>query len=856
MAVGFGGAVKLTGESQYRQALKNITQGLKEIDSELKVVTSQYDKNDKSQEALSAQADALNKKLEMQSQKVEVLGENYEAMSRKAEENKAKHNDLKAKLEEAAATLQKIEDESGKTSLAYREQSKLVSDLSADYQKSQTAIDGQEQALSKAKTELNNATAALNETQKAVENLNSEMSGSSGAAGDLGDSVKNAGDNAKTGGDGFTVFKGVLSNLTTEVITGAVNALKELGEAVVAAGKFMVSTSTDAAHLADEINTMSAVTGVSAETLQELNYASELLDVSTDTVTGSLTRLTRSMYNAQDGTGETAAAFASMGISLTDEAGNLRDNEEVFWEIIDYLGEVESVTERDGLAMQLLGRSAQELNPLIEQGSDAFAALAQEAHDTGYVMDSSTLEAFGALDDNMQRLNNGATAARNALGTVLLPMLTTLSSQGTSLLNDFTTALNGTGGDLSQLGGVVSSLMPDILAFLEDIQDEVGSVLGVIIPQLIELIPPLINSGLPVLISSIESVLQQILNLLPSILPTISRLIPQIVSTLLGLAPQLLTVGVQVILELARGLSQALPQLLHKLPSIISETAQTLISLLPEIITVGMDLIMALIQGLTEAMPEIIAVLPTVINTMVNTLLEPTNLNMIITTGLELIMALLQGVATALPLIVQNIPDVIVTAVGALVSNFPSILQVGKDLITTLMAGISLMFSDLRTKAGEIFSKIHDKVAELPEALFSIGKNLVRGLINGIDDMTDWAINKITAFGSSILDGLRDFFGIESPSKLFENEVGRYLAQGIGVGFADEMQNVTGEMQNAIPTSFSVAGDSGVVSSVGALDYNMLVSALREALTGVTVEMDDVEMGQFVKKTVTTAIYT
>ena len=855
MSVGFGGAVKLTGESQYRQALRNITQGLKEVDSELKVVTSQYDKNDKSQEALIAQSDALNKKLELQSQKVETLGANYEAMAQKAEENKAKHEKLKTELADATATLKQIEDESGKTSLAYKEQSKIVNDLSADYQKSQTAIDGQEQALSKAKTELNNATAAMNDTARAVEELNGEMGGTASAAGDLGDSVKTAGDDAKSGGDGFTVFKGVLSNLTTEIIKGAIDALKELGSAVIEAGEFMVSTATDAAHLADEINTMSSVTGVSAETLQELNYASELLDVSTDTVTGALTRLTRSMYNAQDGTGETAQAFESMGISITDEAGNLRDNEEVFWDMIDYLGTVESATERDGLAMQLLGRSAQELNPLIEAGSGAFADLAQEAHDVGYVMDGETLDAFQNLDDNMQRMSNGATAARNALGSVLLPALTQLSGEGTRLLNQFTTALQGTDGDLSQLGGVISGLMPDIISFIQDIGSQVGEILGVIIPQLVELIPPLVNQALPVLVSGLQGALNMILEILPSIIPTIARLIPQAVSVLLQQLPQLLSVGVSLILEIARGLTTALPQLLRQLPLVITEAALTLIAQLPEILTVGMDLIIALIEGLTEAMPQIIAFLPTIIETIMNTLLEPTNLNMIITTGLELIMALLQGVATALPLVAQNIPDVIVTAVGALVSNFPSILQVGKDLITTLMAGVSLMFSDLRAKAGEIFSKIHDKVAELPDELFSIGENLVRGLINGIDNMTDWAVNKITSFGSSILTGLQDFFGIASPSKLFENEVGRYLAQGIGAGFTDEMASVTDEMRGAIPTSFSI-DDGASVSSVGAFDYYTLVDALKEALTGVVVEMDDVEMGQFVKKTVTAAIYT
>ena len=112
---GFGGAVKLTGESEYRKALKQITQNLKEVDSELKLVASQYDKNDKSQEALTAQTDALSKKYDLQKERVETLKASLEDMTKAAEENKEKHEALKSELAKATEELEKIEKESGKT---------------------------------------------------------------------------------------------------------------------------------------------------------------------------------------------------------------------------------------------------------------------------------------------------------------------------------------------------------------------------------------------------------------------------------------------------------------------------------------------------------------------------------------------------------------------------------------------------------------------------------------------------------------------------------------------------------------------------------------------------------------------
>ena len=141
---GFGGAVKLTGESEYRKALRQITQNLKEVDSELKVVASQYGKNDKSQEALTAQTDALSKKYDLQKERVETLKASLEDMTKAAEENKEKHEALKSELAKATEELEKIEKESGKTSLEYETQAKYVSTLTEDYQKSQKAIDAQD----------------------------------------------------------------------------------------------------------------------------------------------------------------------------------------------------------------------------------------------------------------------------------------------------------------------------------------------------------------------------------------------------------------------------------------------------------------------------------------------------------------------------------------------------------------------------------------------------------------------------------------------------------------------------------------------------------------------------------------
>ena len=130
--------------------------------------------------------------------------------------------------------------------------------------------------------------------------------------------------------------------------------------------------------------------------------------------------------------------------------------------------------------------------------------------------------------------------------------------------------------------------------------------------------------------------------------------------------------------------------------------------------------------------------------------------------------------------------DGIVGAIGV-VSNW------GNQLIST---GVSA--------ARGLVSSIWSTVCELPGKMFDIGKNLVQGLWNGINNAKDWILNKIRGFGESILKGIKSFFGIASPSKFFEEQVGKNLALGVGEGFAVSMEDVSKQMQSAIPSDFDI----------------------------------------------------
>jgi hypothetical protein len=202
---------------------------------------------------------------------------------------------------------------------------------------------------------------------------------------------------------------------------------KEVGEAIVIVGALVTAYGDLAIELsktADNLLTMSSTTGLSTDTLQELQYASEFVDVSVETVNGSMTKMIRTMGQARDGNKDLQKEYARLGVRYKEHDGELRDSEAVFYDVIDALGKIQNETERDAKAMEIFGRSARDLNPLIEAGSRRLRELAEEAHKMGYVLSNETLQEAGALDDAMQRMNRKMETLKLHLGEFLVPLLT------------------------------------------------------------------------------------------------------------------------------------------------------------------------------------------------------------------------------------------------------------------------------------------------------------------------------------------------------------------------------------------------------------------------------------------------
>lgn len=401
----------LSGEKEYKQAISEIGSGMKVLDSEMRKVSSAYAQNADSVEALNAKNDVLERKISTQTEKIEYL---------------------RAALQQSAEKY----GEADKRTMQWQT------------------------SLNNAEAELNNLNNQFDENKQKIADSGKEM-------GNLGDVVN--GLTSKLGiqlPDGMKSSMNAMGSLDASSLALA-GTFAAVAAAIVKAEKAMISMTKESASFADNIITLSMQTGQTTDQLQEFSYATELIDVSVDTLQGSLRKLTNNMQDTINGTGNAQASFEALGISVTNADGSMRSANDVFYETIDALGKVKNETERDAMSMDIFGRSAQDLNPLIIQGSDTLKAYADEAHNVGYVLDEEALSALGAVDDAYQRLQKTQEGVKNQLAAEFAPYLEEFYGDATQGVKDLGKAIKDSG--IVDAFGMLLETVGDILNPMSDL---------------------------------------------------------------------------------------------------------------------------------------------------------------------------------------------------------------------------------------------------------------------------------------------------------------------------------------------------------------------------------------------------
>lgn len=390
--------IEIDGEKEYKQAIAELNRDNKVLASELQKVNEQYKGQENSIEALTAKASIFEDQLAAQSRKVQ---ETRNALSAWQE-----------KLEEVRTTF-------GATSDEYKQAQKQVSEY---------------------EIKLNNAERDQIKLERAVKDANQALKDQTDAADNAGGALVGLGDQIDelTGAFGIHVpeaAKGALNEMAS-FSSGTVAVMAEAAGGIAAVyevGKKLYDLTAEAAAAADALLTRSAQTGLSTDLLQQLDYAKNFLDF--EGIDQSLSKLTQSMGKATTEGSAQAEAFRKLGVEIYNEDGKLRNNYDVFLDVIDALGTMDDKTRADILANQLFGRSYTDLKPLIDAGSSALKTYTDQAAEMGYVIDEQIIKRLGRFDDAIQENKTAVETAKTELAGFFAPIFQSLTDLGTGAVN-------------------------------------------------------------------------------------------------------------------------------------------------------------------------------------------------------------------------------------------------------------------------------------------------------------------------------------------------------------------------------------------------------------------------------------
>ena len=357
-----------------------------------------------------------------------------------------------------------------------------------------------------------------------------------------------------------------------------------------------------------------------------------------------------------------------------------------------------------------------------------------------------------------------------------------LIQQGPSLLQTFnqllTTGVQGLTGNISKFAAagtqIIVSFLDGITAALPSLIKSGVEILNNLINSLVSHLPAIINAAVTV----IEALVDGITANLPTIIAAAILIITALLNGLISVLPQLIDAALQIVLALANALLDNLPQIINAAINLITALVTALLNNLPMIINAAVTLIVALVNGLIGALPRLIQAALQLILAIAVALIA--NLPLIIGAAIKLVIALAGALIQMIPKLIGAALQLIWAIVKAIVGMIPNLVSAGFRLIAGLFNGIVGSVGKIGQGIGQIVSKIVNTIGNIN--LFSAGKDIVQGLWNGISNMAGWIGEKIKGFGDGVLGGIKNFFGIKSPSRVMRDQVGEMLGLGMAEG--------------------------------------------------------------------------
>lgn len=681
MASSFGGTVKLTGESEYRKALRDITTNLKEVSSELKLTNTQFSSGDKT---------------------VKETKNAYTNMNTTIQEQKEKISSLRSALSEA-------EKEYGSNN----------------------------EKVKTFKTQLNNAETQLIQMENATDKSNKGLD-------ELKDGFDDAGQGAIKFGD--LLKANVLGDFITSGLKSVVGAVKQVGSALLSVGKDALDSYANYEQLVGGVETLFKDNAGVVE--EYASNAYKTAGLSANDYMETVTSFSASLLQSLNGDTKKAAEVSNRAVvDMADNANKMGTDMTSIQNAYQGFAK-QNYTMLDNLKLGY-GGTKEEMQRLIKDAAN----MKDVQKELGVTVDANSMS-FGNIVNAISVMQKKMDIA----GTTSKEASTTIQGSIASLKSAWDNLLTGVADDDADWDNLVSNFFDSIFTAADNVLPRIGT----------------IAFGVMSLIRD-----------------TVTELLPEVISMLIDFATTLVD-----------DISGYLPNVMESIGQVGKTILDTFISLLPDILQIGINVLTYLIQGIAESLPNLIPAIIDAVLLMTTTLLD--NIDMIIDAGIQLLIGLADGLINALPNLIDKIPVIIDKLIMAITNNLPKIVESGILLMSKLGLGIVKAIPQLISKIPQIIFSLVRGFANYFSNMHEVGKNLVSGIWEGIKNAKDWLLGKVKEWCGNILNGIKAFFGIHSPSKVFKDEIGTNLALGVGEGFSDTMKTVSNDMSASIPTEFDI----------------------------------------------------
>lgn len=607
--------------------------------------------------------------------------------------------------------------------------------------------------------------------------------------------------------------------------------------------------------LAESVNETAKVGQITGTMADAINWAS----ASNDTWTNALSGNAAALSAFQSGVSQGMSAEDAFNEALA-ACGDEQERQQLIISTLNGLYADSAETYRENNASIIDARQA----TLYYQDAVAGVGAAMEPLQTTMTRFKANLisgvsPALQELSDAFMDVVTGADGAEEGIASAVTGLVDTVSSMASDLLPQLlemgTQILGGIMQGLAQstptlmatVSDMILQLIQAITAFLPQFAEAAVTIAGSIVTQLTAFVPQLLQAATTLLMAIVDAV-PMIVNTLVPMLP---QLITAIVTALLGAVPQLLQAATTLLMAIVNALPTLITALTAALPQILTAITDCLQASVPVLLQAAITLLMAIVDALPTIIDALVAAIPVIITTLVDFFTN--NIDTILGAAIQLLMALVDAIPEILVALGNALPQIISAILNAVVDAVPKLLKKSRELFWKIMEALGELLGKLPGKmlevrdsivngirnslgsigsaAADIVSAIWDHIKELPGMMLDVGRDLVEGLWNGISDMVGWIGDKISGFGDSVLGGLKDFFGIASPSKVMRDEVGKFLPAGIAIGIEDSTLSAVKSVRSMADKLRNTAVESlnGMTSGAAyRMQQNPMTAAVRK----------------------------